>query len=92
LGGGCHNEIGPSAYGAFLGGGQYNQIEFNAPFSVMLGGQNNLVRSNASGATVLGGANNVAGAPFALAAGQQAKAEHRAPPVYWPTAPPGVAA
>ena len=76
LAGGSQNQIGPASYNAFLGGGDFNKIEFNAHHASMLGGQNNLVRSNAAWATVLGGANNVAGAPFSLAGGQQAKAEH----------------
>ena len=75
--GGSGNEIGPESYNAFLGGGGNNKIEFNAPYSAILGGNNNLVRSNASGATVPGGVGSVAGAPFAIAAGHNAKAEHR---------------
>lgn len=76
LGGGGGNEIGPASYNAFLGGGGGNQIQFNAPFSAILAGQNNLVRSNAGWSTVFGGVGSVAGAPFSIAAGHQAKAEH----------------
>lgn len=76
LAGGGQNEIGPASYDAFLGGGQYNKIEFNAPFSAILGGNLNLVRSNAGWSAVLGGVGSVAGAPFAIAAGHNAKAEH----------------
>ena len=76
VGGGDYNEIGPESYNAFLGGGGRNQIQFNAPYSAILGGNLNLVRSNAGWATVLGGVQSVAGAPFAIAAGHQARAEH----------------
>jgi len=76
LAGGSQNQIGPSSDSAFLGGGHGNKIEFYARYSAILGGQANLVRSNASWATVLGGVGSVAGAPFAIAGGHGAKAEH----------------
>jgi hypothetical protein len=76
LAGGSGNRIGPSSFGAFLGGGQDNQIEFFSSYSAILGGQANLVRSNAAWSAVLGGVGSVAGAPFAIAAGHNAKAEH----------------
>jgi hypothetical protein len=76
VGGGDYNEIGPQSYEAFLGGGTHNRIEYNAPYSAILGGYYNVIRSNASGAVVLGGVSSVAGAPSAIAAGRQARAEH----------------
>lgn len=76
IGGGNNNEIGPNAYSAVVGGGEGNKIQFNANHAVMLGGQNNLVRSNAGWSAVLGGVGSIAGAPFAIAAGHNAQAEH----------------
>lgn len=76
VGGGDYNTVGPESYEAFLGGGSHNRIEANAPYASILAGHDNLVRSNAAAATVLGGVSSVAGAPFAVAAGHQAKAEH----------------
>lgn len=76
LAGGSDNQIGPSAYNAVLGGGYANTIQFNAAYAAILGGHGHVVRSNAQWATVLGGQGSVAGAPFTIAGGHQAKAEH----------------
>ena len=76
LGGGSGNVIGYEAYGSVLAGGWGNRIEWAANHAVLAGGQGNLVRTGAAWSAVLGGVGSVAGAPFAIAAGHNAMAEH----------------